>query len=152
MNGLPFDRLRANGEVNLWTDFAHALAGDGSKGPRFYDWGRLPVRPGMVPGRASWLLVRRSIADPEDMAYYACFGAGDVPLAELVRVAGTRWVIEDTFKEAKGEVGLDQYRVRRWTGWYRHITLAMLVHAFLAVTRAWATQGFGKGGRCCGKI
>jgi len=122
-------------------------AGDGSKGPRFYDWARLPVRPGMGLDQGYWLLVRRSIADPEDLAYYACFGAGDVPLAELVRVAGTRWVIEDIFKEAKGEVGLDQYQVRRWTGWYRHITLALLVHAFLAVTKAWATEGFGKGGR-----
>ena len=71
-------------------------------------------------------LVRRSIADPEDLAYYACFGTGDVSLAELVRVAGTRWIIEDAFKEAKQEVGLDEYQVRLWVGWYRHITLAML--------------------------
>ena len=62
------------------------------------------------------------IADPEDLAYYACFGTGDVALAELVRVAGTRWVIEDAFKEAKQEVGLDEYQVRLWVGWYRHIT------------------------------
>ena len=78
------------------------------------------------PGRSRghWLLVRRSIADPEDLAYYACFGTGDVSLAELVRVAGTRWIIEDAFKEAKQEVGLDEYQVRLWVGWYRHITLA----------------------------
>ena len=65
-------------------------AGDGSKGPRLYDWGWLPIRPWSEPGRGHWLLVRRSIADPEDLAYYACFGTGDVSLAELVRVAGTR--------------------------------------------------------------
>ena len=59
-----------------------------------------------------------------------------MPLAELVRVAGTRWIIEDAFKEAKGEVGLDHYEVRRWTGWYRHITLALLAPClFLAVTQ-----------------
>ena len=75
-------------------------AGDGSKGPRLYDWGWLPIRPWSEPGRGHWLLVRRSIADPEDLAYYACFGTGDVSLAELVRVAGTRWIIEDAFKEA----------------------------------------------------
>ena len=68
-----------------------------------------------------------------DLAYYACFGTGDVSLAELARVAGTRWIIEDAFKEAKQEVGLDEYQVRLWVGWYRHITLAMLAHAFLAV-------------------
>ena len=85
-------------------------AGDGSKGPRLYDWGWLPIRPWSEPGRGHWLLVRRSIADPEDLAYYACFGTGDVSLAELVRVAGTRWIIEDAFKEAKQEVGLDEYQ------------------------------------------
>ena len=123
-------------------------AGDGSKGPRLYDWGWLPIRPWSEPGRGHWLLVRRSIADPEDLAYYACFGTGDVSLAELVRVAGTRWIIEDAFKEAKQEVGLDEYQVRLWVGWYRHITLAMLAHAFLAVTRSYAAGGDGKRGIC----
>ena len=92
--------------------------------------------------------MRRSITDPDDLAYYACCGAEDVPLAELVCVAGTRWIIEDAFKAAKQEVGLDEYRVRRWVGWYRHITLALLVHAFLAATRSYADGGDGKGGRC----
>ena len=122
-------------------------AGEGSKGPRLYDWGRVSAGPGSEPDRAHWLLVRRSITDPEDLAYYACFGAADLALAELVRVAGTRWIIEDAFKEAKQEVGLDEYEVRRWTGWYRHITLALLVHAFLAVTRCCATTADAKGGR-----
>ena len=79
--------------------------------------------------------MRRSIADPEELAYYACFGTGEVALAELVRVAGTRWIIEDAFKEAKQEVGLDEYEVRRWVGWYRHITLALLAHADLLCRR-----------------
>ena len=92
--------------------------------------------------------MRRSIADPDDLAYYACCGAGEAPLAELVRVAGTRWIIEYAFKAAKQEVGLDEYQVRRWVGWYRHITLALLVHAFLAVTRCYAAGGDGKGGQC----
>ena len=97
-------------------------AGDGSKGPRLYDWGWVPIRPWSAPDQGHWLLVRRSIADPEDLAYYACFGAAETPLLELVRVAGTRWIIEDVFKEAKQEVGLDEYEVRLWVGWYRHIT------------------------------
>ena len=123
-------------------------AGEGSKGPRRYDWGRLPIRPGSEPGEGRWLLVRRSVADPDDLAYYACFGAAEAPLAELARVAGTRWIIEDAFKEAKQEVGLDEYEVRLWVGWYRHITLALLAHAFLAVIRSYAAGGDGKRGIC----
>ena len=92
--------------------------------------------------------MRRSIADPDDLAYYACFGAAETPLAELVRVAGTRWIIEDAFKEAKQEVGLDEYEVRRWVGWHRHITRALLAHAFLAVIRSYAAGGDGKKGIC----
>ena len=123
-------------------------AGEGSKGPRLYDWGWLPIGFWSAPDQGHWLLVRRSIADPEDLAYYACFGVGDVSLADLVRVAGTRWIIEDAFKEAKQEVGLDEYEVRRWVGWYRHITLALLAHAFLAVIRSYAAGGDGKKGIC----
>ena len=122
-------------------------AGEGSKGPRLYDWGRVSIGPRPEQDQGHWLLVRRNITDPEDMAYYVCFGAAEVALTELVRVAGTRWIIEDAFKEAKQEVGLDEYEVRRWTGWYRHITLALLVHAFLAVTRFYATCADTKGGR-----
>jgi hypothetical protein len=65
-------------------------------------------------------------------------------LAERVRVAGTRWTVESCFETAKGEVGLDQHEVRSWTGWHRHITLAMLAHAYLAVLRKTAAESGGK--------
>jgi SRSO17 transposase len=119
---------------------AHS-AGDGAKGPRVYDWVRVPIRPMREPGWAHWLLVRRSLADPTDLAYYVCFCPAGTSLAMLVHVAGTRWAIEESFESAKGEVGLDQYEVRRWPGWYRHITLALLAHAYLTVTRAVAEEG-----------
>src|SRR3954454_16259632 len=115
-------------------------AGDGAKGPRLYDWARVPIRPLREPGWDYWLLVRRSLTDPTDRAYYVCFCPADTPLAELVRVAGTRWTIEEGFESAKGEVGLDHYEVRRWPGWYRHITLALLAQAYLTVTRAAAVE------------
>ena len=88
-------------------------------------------------GMGRWLLVRRSRADGE-LAFYACYGPAVTPLVGLVRVAGTRWAVEEGFQQAKGEVGLDHYQVRRWSGWYRQVTLALLAHAFLAVTRAQA--------------
>jgi SRSO17 transposase len=90
------------------------------------------------------LLVRRSLSDPTDLAYYVCFGPAETPLETLVQVAGTRWAIEETFESAKGEVGLDHYEVRRWPGWYRHITLALLAHAYLTVTRGRAEKGTPK--------
>ncbi len=69
-----------------------------------------------------------------------CFGPEEATLEELVRVAGTRWAIEESFQEAKDQVGLDQYQVRRWVGWYRHITLVMLAQAFLAASRCQAAN------------
>ena len=110
-------------------------AGDGAKGPRVYDWALVEIRPLREPGKGYWLLVRRSVAKPEELAYYVCYGPAGTTLEELARVAGTRWAIEECFEEAKGQVGLDQYEVRRWDGWYRHITLAMLAHAYLAVIK-----------------
>ncbi len=125
-------------------------AGEGAKGPRVYDWARVPIRPLREPGWDYWLLVRRSLADPTDLAYYVCFCPAGTALAELVRVAGTRWAIEESFESAKGEVGLDHYEVRRWPGWYRHITLALLAHAYLTVTRAAAVEkGEPKRPTCC---
>jgi SRSO17 transposase len=113
-------------------------AGDGAKGPRLYQWARLAIRP--LAGAGYWLLARRSITDPSDIAYYLCHASPTTKLADLVAVAGTRWAIEESFQSAKGEVGLDQYQVRRYDAWYRHITLAMLAHAFLTVTRAHAAR------------
>lgn len=111
-------------------------AGEGAKGPRLYDWASLPVRRLHPSGWELWLLTRRSISKPSEIAYYMVFGKKGTTLREMVRVAGMRWMVEETIETAKGEVGLDQYEVRRWNSWYRHITLAMLAHAFLTVTRA----------------
>jgi SRSO17 transposase len=115
-------------------------AGDGAKGPRDYDWAWVPIRALPEPGQGYWLLARRSLSDTTDLAYSVGFGPAETPLPELVRVAGTRWVIEACFEEAKGEVGLDEYEVRRWDGWHRHVTLSLLAHAVLAVTRATAVK------------
>jgi DDE family transposase len=104
-------------------------AGHGSKGHRLYDW--LLIDPG---ADEHLLLVRRSISKPTELAYYICHTRHPVPLAELVRIAGSRWAVEETFQFAKNETGLDHHQVRKYDAWYRHITLSMLAAAFLAVT------------------
>jgi len=111
-------------------------AGDGAKGERRYDWARTRVRGVNHPDSVYYLLARRSLSDPTDLAYYLCHTSRRATLMELVTVAGSRWAIEETFQTAKGETGLDHYQVRQWTGWYRHITLSMLAHAFLTVTQS----------------
>jgi SRSO17 transposase len=110
-------------------------AGEGSQGPRWYDWACLRLPYATAAGTAQWLLARRSVSDPSELAYYRVFGPADTPVGEMVRVAGRRWTIEEGFEHAKGEVGLDQYEVRRYDAWYRHSTLALLAHAYLEVTR-----------------
>jgi SRSO17 transposase len=124
-------------------------AGEGSQGPRWYDWAWMPMSWREAPeGMAHWLLARRSLSKPSELASYFVFGPADVTLPQVVQVAGTRWQVEQAFELAKGEVGLDEYEVRTWTGWYRHLTLAMFALAYLTVVRRRARpEPEGKGGR-----
>ena len=117
-------------------------AGAGAHGPREYDWARIPVRTGAWrPGRGHWLLARRSLKDPGDIACYACYGPRRSTVADLAWTAGSRWHIEECFQQAKGEAGLDHYQVRSWRAWYAHITLPMLALAWLAASTAQAVKG-----------
>jgi SRSO17 transposase len=145
--------LAVSGQAYVWADgqqrqvksllamlpeegWTRRSAGDGAKGPRWYDWRWQPLAAPLEPGWRRWLLVRRSIITPKELTTYIVFARQETMLAEVVRVAGTRWTIESGFEAAKGEVGLDHYEVRSWTGWYRHITLAMWALALLTVMRA----------------
>jgi SRSO17 transposase len=119
--------------------------GDGAQGPRVYDWAYFPVRPS-VRDEEGWLhavLVRRHPERRDEVAYYLVYAPTGTPLEEVLRAAGARWTIEDTFKQAKGLVGLDHYEVRSWRGWYRHVTLALVALAALRV----ATRPGGRRGR-----
>lgn len=117
------------------TKWERLSAGVGSKGPRTYDWQRLSLSDPAHKGWKRFLLVRRSISDPSEVTAYISFAVVGTRLAEQVRVAGMRWTVEESIQTGKGEVGLDQYEVRSWTGWYRHMTLAMWAGAFLSVIR-----------------
>jgi SRSO17 transposase len=132
------DALVAQIPPEAWQRLA---VGAGSKGPRRYDWACARLPYWTAEGWAPWVLIRRSVSDPEELAFYRAFGREEATITDLARVAGTRWAIETCLEEAKGEVGLDEYEVRRWDGWHRHVTLSLLAHAVLAVTRAAAKGG-----------
>jgi SRSO17 transposase len=108
-------------------------AGHGAKGPRLYDWAWLAVT-GDTPGQHTVLMRRNSRTG--ELAFYRCYSPRPVPLATLVRVAGRRWTVEESFQAGKGLAALDEHQVRRWTSWHRATVLSMLAHAFLAVMAA----------------
>lgn len=115
----------------------HRLScGEGAQGERLYDWAAVPLRPGLQQGWIHALVARRDPADPDALAYYLVYAPDGTSLAAIVRAIGARWTIEDVFKLAKGQVGLDQYEVRSWTGWHRHTTLALLALAALVLGAA----------------
>lgn len=127
------DAIISHAPVEAWFRMS---VGDGAKGPRLYDWtvGRfgMPNEQGLV----RWLLARRSVDEPHEYAYYLCLASAEATPQDLAIAAGQRWAIESCFQTAKQKTGLDEYEVRSWHGWYRHITLSMLAMAFLATVRA----------------
>jgi SRSO17 transposase len=104
---------------------------EGTKGPRWFDWAYVPILHHWQQDGQHWLLFRRSVTDADDLRYYLVFGPPTTTLQQMVHASGGRWRIEEDFENAK-DMGLDQYEVRSWIGWYRHVTLVMLAHAFLA--------------------
>jgi SRSO17 transposase len=134
------DEVVASWPAEKWQRLS---AGEGSQGPRLYDWSwqELSYR-WTESGWKQWLLARRSLSDPTEMAYYFVFAPEMVGLEQVVRAAGSRWQVEEAIELAKQQVGLDEYEVRHWQGWYRHLTLAMFALAFLTVVKVQArTKG-----------
>lgn len=132
------DALVAHAPAAAWK---RRSCGDGAKGPQVFDWtlAELPTYSDTTPsGWGRWLLARRSPTRNSkgkyEIAYYLCCAPTGTTDEELIRVSGARWAIENCFQTAKTDVGLDHYQVRRYDAWYRHITLAMLAHTYLAVT------------------
>jgi len=124
----------ASWQANQWNRLTVA---EGEKGPRTYDWAcqRVVESRDGLPGPDAWLLARRSVTNPSDIAYYLSNAPVETPLLKLAQVASTRYTVEQCIEEGKGETGLDEYEVRTWHSWYRHITLSMMAHAWLASIR-----------------
>ncbi len=118
-------------------DWTRLSAGAGSKGPRLYDWALVRVNS-HTGTLARWLLFRRSLADPTDVAHYLVHAPANTSLEAMVKAAGSRWPVEECFESGKGEVGLGDHEVRSYTGWYRHMTLCLVAHAYLAAARSLA--------------
>lgn len=126
--------------------------GTGAQGERVYDWLAVPLRPALAEGWTHTLRVRRHLSKPEEVAYYLADAPDETPLAAVVRVAGTRWAVEDTFKLAKGQVGLDHYETRSWRGWHRHTLLALWALAILAAEAARAKGGSSPSASSCRSV
>nr|WP_323185085.1 IS701 family transposase [Streptomyces sp. NBC_00140] len=125
--------------------FERRSCADGSKGPREYDWASVQLAPTIEDFERNLLIRRSTMPSKKDkktgelvreVAYFLCHTAPGTPLAELVTAAGQRWMVEEAFQAAKGQVGLDEHEVRKWCSWYRHTTVCMLAMAFLAAVRS----------------
>ena len=119
--------------ADAWVELRVAA---GTKGPRIFDWAALTINHPHGKAWQRFLLLRRSRTKAGEITAYLVFGPADTSLEEMARTAGRRWAIEESFAQSKSEAGLDQYEVRSWVGWHRHMTLAMVAQALLAVTRA----------------
>ena len=114
---------------------SEVLPAEDSDERRPWEWACLGLAADPKKGMSRWLLVRRGSDDPEDLAFYQAYGPEDTSVEELLRICRERWAIEVAFEEAKGEIGMDHYEVRKWGAWHRYVTLCLLAHAFLVVTR-----------------
>src|SRR5438128_3252654 len=138
------DRLAKGLSASQWQSLS---AGAGAKGPRLYDWAAVALSSPAKAGWQHWLVVRRSLlgaAVQEKLAYFLIFAKPGTTLAEMVQAIGSRWTVEQCFEVGKGEVGLADYEVRSWHGWYRHVTLALVAQAFLTVMRVQSQGELGK--------
>ncbi|MFJ3786353.1 IS701 family transposase [Streptomyces sp. NPDC090093] len=136
------DQLIEDAPADTWQRLS---CGDWAMGPRVYDWAAAKLPANLVfdpdpPTHHRWVMAHRSLSDPEEVAYYLAYAPVGVEIAEPARIAGSRWAIEECFQAAKNECGLDEHEVRRYPGWYRHITLAMLAHAVLTALAAQARE------------
>ncbi len=120
-------------------DWQRLSMSDGTKGPRLFDWARVPLLHQWEDDTSHWLLIRRCISDPKQKTYYLVFAQPATTLEAMVKAIGARWHIEEDFETGK-DTGLDHYQVRSFIGWYRHITLVMLAQAFLKVICAQTQQ------------
>jgi len=129
-------------DADAWSPLS---AGEGAKGPRLYEWARLPIGFSKNNGFARWLLFRRSLRDPKALAYYFVHAPKGTSLQDFAGAAGLRWTIEECFLRAKDDLGLDHCEARSWHGWHRHMTLVMAAAAFLAKLAAdQRRHAFGK--------
>jgi SRSO17 transposase len=126
------ERLAERLPEDAWSE---VLPEEDSGQRRPWEWVCLGLAADPKKGMSRWLLVRRGSDIPEDIAFYQAYGPEDTSVEALVRICQQRRAIEVAFEEAKGEIGMDHYEVRKWGACHRYLTLCLLAHAFLVVTR-----------------
>jgi SRSO17 transposase len=139
--GHVLDRLLARGTPQIWE---RRSCGNGTKGMRIYDWTAVAVAvagQAPTPGYAHTLLIRRSVSTPSEVEFFLAHALAGTAVTEMIDAAGMRWKIEENNEHGKDLLGLTSYQVRKWTPWHRHVTIAMLALAFLAVMRAHSPAG-----------
>lgn len=133
--------------VASWSErrWQRLAVAEGEKGQVIYDWAcqRVVESSHQLPGREAWLIARRSVHKPQEIAYYLSNAPAKMSLLRMAQVASLRYTVEQCIEEAKGETGLDEYEVRHWHSWHRHITLSMMAHTWLAAIRYQANQKKG---------
>lgn len=123
--------IREQLDENNWTRIS---TGNGTKGEKIFEWQSIAVNCADNSHR-KYLIFRRSLSDKQEIRGFIAYGTCETRIEEFVKTAGIRWTIEMNFAEMKGETGLDQYEVRSYDGWHKHITLSCIAHAFLTVLR-----------------
>jgi SRSO17 transposase len=135
-SGLPRGAELLLPPVSDWVGF-----GSGGGANRPHKWARGKRRQERDAGRAEWLLTCQTAKEPAGYSYHGAYGPSNTPLSRLVRTVNTRWAVEENLDLTKGKVGLDQYEVRRWDAWHRHVTLSLLAHAALRVAMSARADG-----------
>jgi SRSO17 transposase len=87
-------------------DWQRLSMSEGTKGPRLFNWACVPILHRWEDDGRHWLLIRRSLTDPQEKAYYFVFGPPGTTLPQMVTAIGARWHIEEDFETAK-DLGLD---------------------------------------------
>jgi SRSO17 transposase len=119
------------------TAWVRGTVKEGSKGPIVCDFAFVRIteaRQGL-PGPRLWLVIRRNVANPNEVKFSLSNAPEEIDTLSLVRMSGMRWPVELTFEEGKQELGMDQYETRSWLGWHHHMLLVMLAHHFLVWVR-----------------
>lgn len=134
----PFRRVDAWAALQPASQWQTFTVRDGEKGPLKVQAVSRQVRAKGERSRIGAeerLVVFRTLESPSRTCYCLSNADRETPLADVLEARGARPRVEQMFEEGNGDVGLDHYEVRSWTGWHHHMTLSLLALWFLVLER-----------------